>query len=450
MIRSAPPSASTPGKIIHPGSQETSYEEPLKALFIAAALIYLCIYALEAPVRYALLLAGKDQFILARDGLIFGPLAALIAVQGLRLRLHPAFLVAGVLLAFHGLILMGTIGSFIGALYGVKIVINILFGFFVASSLLYPSNRVLKILALIWCVTLIGVCLDKLGVTFPWAGMKTIVGDINVDVSKDWQIQDPLARRVAGFARSSISVACLMPPLALILVNRLRHPHIRGLIALLSIGAVSLTTQKGAIIAFIPLITLLFFPLDARLRGLRIACIAFIIAAITLPLLTLNMHLSHGTGVFSTESLYLRIAYTWPQALAWIERHHLMIFGVGLGGIGGPQRFYAPDYFNPADNMMILLYAYFGIFALIYVIFAARLATRPVVGDISHVVPAIAVLAFCFGYGVVLSVIEDQSAAMFLGAAIGVLWRHTGKITVFRPKWRMGYAAMQPRTVSRI
>lgn len=443
MARTAPLYATTPPASVTDHARAPSYDQPLAALFIAAALAYLAIYAVEAPVRFALYWAGKDQFILARDLLIFAPLTALLVVQAMRLRIHPAFLVAGVLLAFHGMVLMGTMHSFVGALYGVKIVINILFGFFVASSLIYPNNKVLRILALIWSVILVGVFLDKFGVNFPWAGMKTVVGEIAVDVSKDWEITDPFSRRVAGFTRSSISVACILPPLTIILVNRLRSTAIRGLIALLALAAVFFTTQKGAIVAFAPVIAIMFLPVNTRLRLLRAACIAFIILAIALPLFTLNVHFSHGSGVFSTESLWLRIAYTWPDALNWIDRHEAFPFGVGLGGIGGPQRFYAPDNFNPADNMMILLYAYFGIFALVYVIFAARLATRPITGEISHVIPAVAILAFVFGYGAVLSMVEDQSAALFLGAAIGALWQHTGRAPL--PTWRTNPAFLARR-----
>ena len=41
------------------------------------------------------------------------------------------------------------------------------------------------------------------------------------------------------------------------------------------------------------------------------------------------------------------------------------------------------------------------------------------------VVIAIALLAFAFGYGAVLSTLEDQVACLFVGAALGVLWRDT-------------------------
>jgi hypothetical protein len=407
----------------------------LGAFFMAAAVCYLAVYALEAPVRYALYVAGKDSFILLRDGFILGPLMLLFVAYALRLRLHPAFLVFGTLIAFHGLVFMGTIGSFSAAAYGIKILINLLFGFFLAGLLIQPSNRALKFLALIWCVTVIGVCLDKFVMTFPWTGIKTIVGDLNVDVSHDWEIQDPFARRVAGFTRSSISVAAFLPPLTIVLMSRTRHWIFRAAFATIAFGTVALTTQKGSIIAFAPIAAVLCLPSEHRLKLLRLGCIAFMVLAVALPFLVMSLHMQHGTGVFSTESVYLRIAYTWPQAWQWIMHHSMMIFGVGLGGIGGPQRLYAPDNFNPADNIFLLLFAYFGAFAILYLLTICYLVLRRVTGSEERVVTATAIVAFIFGYGAVLSIIEDQSGALFLGAALGVLWRETIPLRVAPPRW---------------
>ncbi len=402
----------------------------LGALFAAAAVCYLGVYALEAPIRYVLYNAGKDNLILLRDGFIVGPLALLIAAYALRLRLHAAVVVFGMLVVFHGLVLMGTIGSALAVGYGIKIVINLLFGFFIASLLLQPGNKVLTFLALIWCITILGVCLDKFVMTFPWTGIKTIVGDLNVDVSHDWEIQDPLARRVAGFTRSSISVAAFMPSLAIVLMSRTRRWLLRAFIMMGSVGVVALTTQKGSIIAFAPIAAVLCLPSAYRLKLLRFGCIAFIVAAVALPFLVMNLHMAHGTGVFSTESIYLRIAYTWPLAWQWIMHHGMLLFGVGLGGIGGPMRVYAPDNFNPADNVFLLLYAYFGVFAFLYLILIAYLVLRRVTGSQERAVTATAIVAFIFGYGGVVSIIEDQSAALFLGAALGVLWRETIPVIV--------------------
>ncbi|MDR3401551.1 MAG: hypothetical protein P4L99_03550 [Chthoniobacter sp.] len=393
--------------------------------FAVCGVLYLCIYALEAPIRYGLFLAGKDSLILLRDGLMIGPLVLLFAVQVLRLRLQPAFWVSAILVLFHGLVLMGTIGSFSGVAFGIKVLMNLLFGFFAASLLISPGDRTLKVVMVIWLLIVIGVCLDKFVLTFPWTGIKTVIGDLNVDVSKDWQIQDPFARRVAGFTRSSIAVAAVLPCLTIVLLCRTKNLLVRVIIAAVAVGGVFLTTQKGSVIAFAPIAAILCLP-NARLPRLRACFLAFLVIAVGLPLLTSDLHMDHGAGVFSTESLYLRIAYTWPDAWRWIDRHQMLCFGVGLGGIGGPQRLYAPDNFNPVDNIIVLLYGYFGVFAIFYCAIISFLALRPVTGSRQRVETAVAIVAFAFGYGAVLSVIEDQSASLFLGAALGVLWRETG------------------------
>ncbi len=407
------------------GQAATIDKQPLAKLFIFCVLGYLLAYAAEAPIRYVLYLAGADNMILARDALIIGPLILLFVARALRLTAQPLFLAVGVLLAFHSIVLMGTVGSFKGAAYGIKILINLLFGFLVAEGLIAPGRRTFRFLIGIWILMLVGVLLDKFVVTFPWTGIKTIVGDLNVDVSKDWEIQDALSRRVAGFTRSSICVAVFMPPLTMVLLSRVKHWFSRVLMLATAAGAVFLTTQKGAIIAFAPIAAILCLPTIFRLPLLRLSCLGFMLLAVALPLLTNGLHMDHGTGVFSTESIFLRIAYTWPQAWDWINHHQMLVFGVGLGGIGGPQRFYAPNSFNPADNVFILMYAYFGIFALAYLSAIAILVTRRVVGDRDRATIATAVLTFAFGYGVVLSMLEDQSAPLFIGAALGVLWRET-------------------------
>jgi len=413
----------------------------LAGLFAVCGFLYLLVYTLESPIRYILYLSGKDSLILVRDGLIIIPLIVLFAVQASRLRVHPAIISFATLMAFHGMILMGTIGSPLGAAYGVKILINLLFGFFAASLLVAPGKYLFRALVALWCLTIIGVLLDKFLVTFPWVGIKTIVGDLTVDVSKDWQIQDTLSRRVAGFARSSIAVAVLVPALAIVLMGRIRGGLLRAFVGLVSLGAVFLTTQKGSLIAFAPIAAIMILRARQERLWLRLWCVTAAAIAIVLPLATSGMHLSHGTGVFSTESLYLRIADTWPMAWQWISRHQMMIFGVGLGGIGGPQRLYAIDNFNPADNLFVLLYAYFGVFGLIYMAAACWLALRPVSGSAERANTAIALLAFAFGYGAVLSTLEDQAASLVIGAALGVLWRETRmQRTVAAPAARPAFA----------
>ncbi|MGH6979969.1 MAG: hypothetical protein ACREFC_02070 [Stellaceae bacterium] len=309
----------------------------------------------------------------------------------------------------------------IGAAYGVKIVVNLLVGFFVGGRLLNPGSKLLKFLVMVWLVTMVGVCLDKFVVTFPWTGIKTIVGGLNVDVSKDWEVTDEIARRVAGFTRTSICAALLVPLVSIILMCRTRNPVVRGFIAVSALGAVVLTTQKGSIACFVPIAAILCAGGTLRGRLLRICCIAFAVTAVALPIMSLDFHISHGTGIFSAESLADRIRVTWPEAWRWIGHRQLMIFGVGLGGIGGPQRIYAEASYNPADNLFVLMYAYFGVFAVFYLLALCLLVVRPVTGSQAHAISALAVTGFLLGYGNVVSILEDQLGTLFFGAAIGVL-----------------------------
>jgi hypothetical protein len=103
-------------------------------LFLICGLAYLAAYALEAPIRFVLYVAGKDSLLLARDSLIIGPLLAFMIARAMRLTFPMIFLVSGILLAFHAVVLMGTIGSFVGAAYGAKILINLLFGYLPAGA----------------------------------------------------------------------------------------------------------------------------------------------------------------------------------------------------------------------------------------------------------------------------------------------------------------------------
>src|SRR5262249_16693210 len=119
----------------------------------------------------------------------------------------------------------------------------------------------------------------------------------------------------------------------------------------------------------------------------------------------------------------MRISLTWPEAWQWISSNDVFPFGVGLGGIGGSQRFYAHNFFNPSDNLFIFLYANFGLMSLLYLGWLATVGRRLPEGLRPEAIAALAVLAFHLGYGAALSMLEDQVSALFLGASAGLLWQ---------------------------
>jgi hypothetical protein len=395
----------------------------MQFLFGFCAVAYLLIYAFEGVIRYGLYNVGMDSVILLRDGLLIVPLALLLVSQALRLRVHPAFVVFGAIVVLHGTIADLNLHTTFPVVYGAKLLVNVLFGFIAARQLVQPSRGVLWLFALVWLVSVVGVVLDKFVYTMPWMGLETHIGGIQVDVSRGWDIDGGFAKRAAGFFRSSISAAMLLPTLALVIAPRLRSVLIRFPFLAITCVTVAITTQKGALAAVAAVGIILCAPAWSRYRLLCAACIAFAAMDVLLPLITAGLLMSSSGDVFSFASFGMRITQTWPEAWQWISNHEVFPFGVGLGGIGGAQRFYAENFFNPSDNFFVFLYANFGALSLFYLGWLSRIG-RGLTEDLQPAsIAPLAVLAFNLGYGAALSMLEDQVSALFIGAAAGALWQ---------------------------
>jgi hypothetical protein len=99
----------------------------------------------------------------------------------------------------------------------------------------------------------------------------------------------------------------------------------------------------------------------------------------------------------------------------------LLLFAlIWLVSIDGAQRLYAPNFFNPADNLFVFLYANFGLMGVIYLVWASCQGLRlPREARVAAIAP-LAALAFNVGHGAALAMLEDQVSALFIGAAAGL------------------------------
>lgn len=418
----------------------------MQFLFTLCAAAYLLIYAFEGVIRYGLYNAGMDNAILLRDVLIIAPLTLLFAYQSFRIRLHPAFLAFFGIIGLHGLIAVLNLRTSVPAVYGAKLLINVLFGFIAARQLAHPGRVLLSLFAILWVTSVAGVVLDKYVYTFPWVGLETHVGGIQVDVSRGWDIDSGFEKRAAGFSRSSISAAMLLSTLAVVIAPRVRSGLLRFAIIAVTVGAVVLTTQKGAVIAVAAVGIILCAPAWSRYSLLCIACLAFALIDVALPLATAGLRVSDSGGVFSFSSFDLRISRTWPEAWEWISHREIFPFGVGLGGISGAQRFYAANFFNPADNAFVFLYANFGVMGIVYLAWASCQGLRVAREERRWAIAPLAVLAFNLGYGAAMSMLEDQVSSLFIGAAAGMLWQLHRTTLAFH--WRDPYRGGSYRTAA--
>ncbi len=396
----------------------------MQRLFTFCAVAYLLIYAFEGVIRYGLNAVGADSLILARDALVVGPLVILLVYQAFRTKIHPAYFAFAAIVGLHGIIATLNFHTSLPAIYGAKLLVNVLFGFIAARQLVQPSRRVILLLALVWVVSVVGVALDKYVLTFPWMGMETHIGGISVDVSRGWDIEQGPDKRAAGFTRSSISAAMLLPVIALIIALRMRSYLLRMAMLVATVGAVFLTTQKGSVVAIMLVAMILGTPASMRYRLLCWAAIGLAVLDVALPLFTGGLLFAANGGVFSFASFAMRITDTWPDAWRWILHNEVFPFGVGLGGIGGAQRFFAKDFFNPSDNLFVFLYANFGLLSLFYLGWAVFQGLRQRPETRNAAITPLALLVFNLGYGAALSMLEDQVSQLFIGASVGLLWQY--------------------------
>jgi hypothetical protein len=208
----------------------------MQALFTFSTTVYLLIYAFEGALRYGLYNVGLDSVILLRDGLLTVPLAVLLVTQAFRLRVHPAFFVFAGIIALHGTIATLNLHSTLPAVYGIKLLVNVLFGFIVSRQLLQPTRRLAWLFALVWVISVVGIVLDKFVYAFPWMGLVTNIGGIQVDVSRSTSPE--IQEIVPGRGSSTSRPAGELHPRSL---DRL-GVH-RGCVLVLTSGAVALSTR---------------------------------------------------------------------------------------------------------------------------------------------------------------------------------------------------------------
>ena len=407
---------------------------------LASILVYVTVYSLEAPMRYALASAGVIEIILFRDLLILGPLAYITIKQLTERRLSAVILIFTFVTLWQSYIFYLNYHVLGPALLGAKSFINIALGILIGAALTNCSGAALRTIKALFWLTCAGLFIEKYVTRFPWVGMTTLIGGIEVPISFDWQNDDDFTRRVGGFTRVSIDAASLLPPLAFMILPATRTFLMRLVIILLAVGGVFLTTQKGALVAVVLVAIALVFPLGLRGALLRIVVMAGLAAQIIVPFATRGMQMSEGTGgSFSTASFALRVLYTWPSALDYLADSSIGVFGVGLGSLGASMRFVSPQNFlMTGDNMFIFIFCSLGVFALIFYWSITYSVWRSLRLPTQLTQSSLAILGFTLWYGVSVNGIEDQVTSLVIGASLGTLMYLAAPMKV-------SHAAVQPR-----
>lgn len=412
-------------------------------LMTIGLVVYMSFYTFESPIRYVFNMMGMDSLIFIRDVCIVIPLLLIFMYQIFTRKVHIAFYVYLFIVIFHGFIIVYNAHSAMAGVFGAKLLITCLVGAIAARTFFEPGRKFLLFILMLWSVTCVGVAVEKYLVDFPWIGMEATVGGMKVEISRDWQTSGA-DKRAAGFTRASINTAHLVGLIALILMFHLNVPMLRWFIGLVTLVVLYWTTQKGAILVFGILLGLLAILPRRPVMAMKFGLFFMLALDIGLPVMMPGYYMDKSEGMFSLYSFNIRVEDMWPRAWHWIDSAELFPFGVGLGGLGGGQRFFAPYAWDAADNLFILLYAYFGFLGLIYIFWTCLAVLRVKKDAPNSAVHALATIMFIVGYGVVISIIEDQMGSLFLGASLGWLYEQLRRQREEKPLEEDYYPAIAP------
>jgi len=334
-------------------------------------LVFLIFEVLQGPLRYYLSSMGGVVLAYAPKGLMLLALVALVIRVLWKLRLDKTVLATGAVFALFVLVGIYYTHRISQPLMGVFALMPMLFGVVAEPAFSRFGERILPYAIALWLCVAIGVGYNYFH-TMPWTGFSYQLGDAEVEVSRDWTYFG--VERIAGFARASFEAAMQLLVLGLVcsvlLRNRVFAFAVWGATGVL----IAITTTKTTLglYFFLTILLPLLVPRAApgvlkRTAG-RVLPVVLALIGVLLPASTqfskIGSSFANQDSGTLLVSFGMRLAQMWPDTFTMIFKHGSVLLGRGLGGIGAAQKIFEPDFYSPADNVYLYLYATFGVLAL--------------------------------------------------------------------------------------
>lgn len=311
--------------------------------------VFLFYATFEGVVRYFLLSNGLSYFVYLLKGIM---LLALLAMFTLSIK-NKTILTLFFLLVFsiNGILVNGLSP----VLIGLFILVPLIFFYSYPVKPLIDKMPKTMLLFLIVCI-LTGLIYDFY-FDLPWVGFESQVNGVDVKGGKLWWTDGK--ERLAGFGRSSIETASLLSFFCIIFVLKNKNKFYSGLVIVLSVYGVHMTTTKGAMIAL--MLTLIYYFIPLRLSVLRTLYMIFILLLGNMVLLLSIFDVDVTVLAKSFHSLWERVIFMWPETIAKLKENG-NIFGLGIGGVGVASSI-AGDEWGAVDNFWLYVAATFGLVA---------------------------------------------------------------------------------------
>lgn len=319
--------------------------------------------------------------------------------------------------------------EFKSGFFSVFIYAPLLFGLLCGQYLEMHRKAVGWLIFFCLIASLAGIALD-LTINVPWKGYTYSMGGVEISGNRSWSAYG--LDRIAGFSRMSSSLAMMLAVFSLYLGSfRLILP-IRGLIYLVALVGIVLTTNKSSAGAFF--LALLVMSISRRRLLFLLAALLVVLGALALPLYGLYGHvdpyLATATGDNLMGSMVDRLVNTWPNLIKVMDYNGWIYTGAGLGMTGSAYAafpIFGVEQLAVADNSLLYLWCLFGVAGgalyLLAVPMLMRLQRQP-----GREARALLGIAYCILLIAWTSdVLESPIPSLFLGLAIGHALRLPGE-----------------------
>lgn len=305
--------------------------------------------------------------------------------------------------------------------FSVFIYAPLLFGLLCGSYLEMHRKTVVWVIAFCLAASLAGIALDLL-TTVPWKGYTYSMGGVEISGNRAWSAYG--LDRIAGFSRMSSSLAIMLAIFSLYLGSFRLPLLLRGLIYLVALAGIVLTTNKSSAGAFLVSLVVMSF---ARQRlAFLLAALVVVLGALALPLYGLlvgvDPYVASSSGDSLIGSMVDRLVSTWPNLIRVIDYNGWTYTGAGLGMTGsayGAFPIFGVEQLAVADNSLLYLWCLFGVAGVALYVLALpmlmRLQRQP--GGEARALLGIAYCVLLVGW--TSDVLEAQVPSLFLGLAIG-------------------------------
>ncbi len=383
-------------------------------LFILA---YLVSYAFEGVVRYAFSAAGVSSLLYLRD-LIPVFFVVFTLYQWVAARVRPDPLLAFLLLVSAHFV-MGLLQSIdlFQALFGLKVLLPLIFGLCLANFKLISDRALLTLCAIVFSVSLAGVVINKF-VVWPWEGAEFVTTFAVTEQSRAWTADG--VRRLAGFARASFDAASVLLLTGTVLYVFAKKTLARAFLFCLTLAAIFLTTSKGALLAFVMVVVAVAFSMGGRRLwpAKAVLCGSFVFV-VSVPLVALFVDVSQrdipDSILWWASSFVDRMEWMWPRAWDLLIDRGSFLVGRGPGGIGVAQQYGEWRLVNAGDNVFMYWTVVFGFAGSVYAAFFLASAVRFQSANPQQGALAIAVCVAVITYGLTANVIEQPLLSFSLG-----------------------------------